>query len=366
MNKVLVGLSGGVDSAVAALVLKAAGWEVSAAYIKTWSNEYDLFADCPSAEDIHYAKAVSEHLGIDFEVVNLVETYRQKVVQYLIEGYRAGITPNPDVMCNREVKFGAFRDYALQNGFAYVGTGHYCQRIELPDGKAGLQEGIDPNKDQSYFLAMMRPDQVACARFPIGGITKPEVRALARKHGLPNAERKDSQGICFLGKVRINDFLAQYIPNRPGPILNLQNQIIGEHLGLHRYTIGQRKGIGIPSNCDHEAYVVVAKDLESNTLRVAFDHNTTPGLYCNHVDVHGLSAITEAFWDQPFSHCRVRYRDPRVEVSRFEPIEPGRYRLHFATPQRALAPGQVMAFHEGPRLLGGGIMIPPPFTEAAS
>jgi tRNA-uridine 2-sulfurtransferase len=357
MHKVLVGLSGGVDSAVAALLLQQQGFEVAAAYIKTWANEYDLFGECPSAEDIRYASGVAEKLGIPFEVVNLVDTYREKVVQYLVEGYEQGSTPNPDVMCNREIKFGAFLDWALKEGFDGVATGHYCRRVIGPDGLPAIAEGIDDNKDQSYFLAMVKPEQLQHAWFPIGELTKPEVRKLAREYGFPNAERKDSQGICFLGKVRINDFLQQYIPDRPGPIINMQGVTLGEHLGLHRYTIGQRKGIGIPSNHDHKAYVVVAKDLANNALRVAFDESGLPGLYCDWVGVHSLSCISRPFWESEVTECRVRYRDPRVGIRSFSCTPDGTYRVDFDSTQRALAPGQVLAFYEGNLLLGGGIMV---------
>ena len=351
-------MSGGVDSTVAALLLKQQGYDIAGAYIKTWSNEYDVFGDCPASEDIEYASAACSQLGIDFEVVNLVEAYHEKIVQYLIDGYRKGITPNPDIMCNREIKFGAFMDYALEQGFETVATGHYCRKVN-DGGHTYIAEGVDSNKDQSYFLAMVTAQQLSRASFPVGEITKPEVRKLAEKHCFTNAKRKDSQGICFLGKVKINDFLRNYIPDKPGAILNLDGKILGEHKGLHHYTIGQRKGIGIPSNHDHKAFVVVAKDLETNELKVAFDETDTPGLYCNWVLAHSLSHIAEPFIDGDLPLCRVRYRDPKIEISEIEPLEGDSYRIHFAEPQRALAAGQILAFYEEDRLLGGGIMVPP-------
>jgi len=358
MSDILVGMSGGVDSSVAALLLKEQGFSIKGAYIKTWSNEYDVFGDCPSAEDIEFASQTCKQLGIDFEVVNLIDTYHEKIVQYLIDGYRKGITPNPDVMCNREIKFGAFLDYALEQGFQTVATGHYCRMHEMGPDERYVMEGIDANKDQSYFLALTRPDQLNHARFPVGDLHKPEVRRLAEQHHLPNAKRKDSQGICFLGKVKINDFLKAYIPDKPGRIVNLKGETLGEHKGLHRYTIGQRKGIGIPSNNDFKAYVVVSKDLETNELRVAFDEPITSGLYCDSVVVHSVSHCTRPFLEDPPKQCRVRYRDPKVGISRVETESEDSFRVHFDTRQRALAPGQVIAFYEENRLLGGGIMIP--------
>ncbi|MCG8527809.1 MAG: tRNA 2-thiouridine(34) synthase MnmA [Opitutales bacterium] len=358
MARILVGMSGGVDSSIAALLLKKQGYDITGAYIKTWSNEYDVFGDCPSAEDIEYASATCKKLGIGFEVVNLIDTYHEKIVQYLVDGYRRGITPNPDIMCNREIKFGAFLDFALQNGFSEVATGHYCRLVEPNTGTRYIAEGLDKNKDQSYFLALTHPDQLKHARFPVGELEKSEVRALAREHDLPNANRKDSQGICFLGKVKINDFLKTYIPDRPGLIVNSSGKPLGEHKGLHRYTIGQRKGIGIPSNQDFKAYVVVAKDLETNQLIVAFDDSDTPGLYCKSVVVHSHSFCTRPFIEDPPRECRVRYRDPRIPIERVERLEGDSFRVVFETPQRALAQGQVLAFYEEERLLGGGVMIP--------
>ena len=358
MSRILVGMSGGVDSTIAALLLKEQGYDIAGAYIKTWSNEYDVFGDCPATEDIEYASSACQQLGIDFEVVNLVETYHEKIVQYLIDGYRRGFTPNPDIMCNREIKFGAFLDYALAQGFETVATGHYCRRVHR-EGFDYIAEGVDANKDQSYFLAMVTPDQLSHAMFPVGEITKPQVRALAEKHAFTNARRKDSQGICFLGKVKINDFLRNYISDIPGPIVNLEGKVIGEHKGLHHYTIGQRKGIGIPSNHDFKAYVVVAKDLETNELKVAFDESNTPGLYCDWVRVHSISHVAKPFMETGAPLCRVRYRDPKIAIQQIEPLEKGAYRVHFGEPQRALAAGQILAFYEQDRLLGGGIMIPP-------
>ncbi len=354
-RKVLVALSGGVDSAVAAMRLKDAGHDVAAAYMRTWMNEEGgaVFEDCPWEEDIQNAKAVCAHLGIPFEVVNLIDAYHDRVVDYLVEGYRRGVTPNPDIMCNREMKFGVFRDYAKKEGFDAVATGHYARRLTHPEGTAGIREGLDGNKDQSYFLALVRQEQVRDALFPIGELAKPRVRELARERGLPNATRKDSQGICFLGKVRIADFLKHYIPDKPGEIVRADGAVLGQHRGLHRFTIGQRHGMGIPSNTDNKNYVVVAKDFASNQLVVAFDEPGTPGLYETRFRLRGLSWLGKPVTEAGEIEVRPRYRDPRFTVQ-FTPTDTDGAEIVFPEPQRALASGQVAAFYRGDELLGGG------------
>ncbi|MDR2982399.1 MAG: tRNA 2-thiouridine(34) synthase MnmA, partial [Puniceicoccales bacterium] len=295
MARIMVALSGGVDSAVAALLLKQQGHEVHAAYMRTWMNEEGgkLLGECPWEEDVVNARGVAEKLGIPFRVIDLIKDYRERIVEYLVEGYKRGITPNPDVMCNREMKFGVFLRQALADGFDGVATGHYARKRINDGDTADVLEGLDPNKDQSYFLALLRQEQVQKAWFPIGHLQKSEVRTLAREAGFPNAARKDSQGICFLGNVRINEFLALYIPDKPGPIVNAEGKTVGTHRGLHRYTIGQRKGIDVPSNTDHEHYVVVAKDFENNALKVAFERPDLPGLYSQEAQVDRISWLNQ-------------------------------------------------------------------------
>jgi tRNA-specific 2-thiouridylase len=277
----------------------------------------------------------------------------------LVSGYAAGRTPNPDVMCNREIKFGVLAGHAERLGCKFVATGHYVRRRDRADGAVELLAGSDPNKDQSYFLALVRPESLRRALFPVGGLRKPEVREIARRAGLPNAERKDSQGICFLGRVPINAFLEHYIPDSPGPILTPDGRALGTHRGLHRYTLGQRHGIGIPSNTDHQAYVVVGKDTARNALVVAFDGPEAPGLWGAEFVVHHLhwlNAEDSAQTAPRTLSARPRYRDPAVAATlTLDSADPTRAHLRFAESQRALAPGQIVAFYDGERLLGGAV-----------
>ncbi len=382
-------MSGGVDSSVAALLLKQQGYDVVGAYMKNWINEDNVLGDCPWQQDIVDARAVAEHLGIEFHVVNLMRDYREKIVDYLLDGYARGLTPNPDIMCNREIKFGVFRAWARDHGFSAVATGHYARRvatadcgvrsadsrtdqptpapqpIQNPESKIQnwhLLEGADKNKDQSYFLALLSQAQLADARFPIGHLAKPELRALARDAQLPTADKKDSQGICFIGEVKMADFLRAYVPDAPGPIVRATDgRELGAHRGLHFYTLGQRKGIGVPSNTDHAAYVVVGKRAADRALLVAFDHPDAPGLFQREVRVHALSWIGEPITTPRTLEGRVRYRDPRVSLEflpeRSDHASGTTALIRFREPQRGLASGQVLAFYDGEQLLGGGVYL---------
>jgi tRNA-uridine 2-sulfurtransferase len=348
-------MSGGVDSSVAALLLKRQGHDVAGAYMKNWVNEDGLVGNCPWRQDIDDARRVAEQIGIDFQVVNLMDDYRERVVQYLLEGYGRGLTPNPDTMCNREIKFGAFRAWAAENGFPSVATGHYARRIALDSGAAGLAEAADRNKDQTYFLALLGQEQLRAARFPLGELGKPEVRRIARQAGLATADKRDSQGICFIGDVRMGDFLRAYVPDQPGPILRASDGLeLGRHRGLHFFTLGQRRGIGVPSNAENERYVVVGKRPDDRALLVSFDRPDAPGLFQSEVRVHSLSWIGRPVGAERDLEGRVRYRDPRVPL-RLVPDGEGGALVRFERPQRALAPGQVLALYEGDMLLGGGI-----------
>ncbi len=404
-ERLLVALSGGVDSSVAALLLHEQGHDVVCAYMKNWINEDNVIGHCPWMQDIEDARAVCDRLGLEFRVVNLMREYRELVVDYLLDGYTRGLTPNPDVMCNSRVKFGVFAAYARAEGFQGLATGHYARRVEavsdqrsaISSRRFHLLEGADKNKDQSYFLALLNQEQLAYARFPIGDLPKPELRALAARAGLPTATKKDSQGICFIGEVKMADFLRAYVPERPGPIVRATDErVLGEHRGLHYFTIGQRKGIGIPSNTDHQAYVVVGKRAADNALLVAFDGPAAPGLWTTECRVHSLSWIGEPIAPSPSGsamepitlECRVRYRDARVPVelipdaiaasaergSSLSPATtepppatrvsgaagtaaPTSATLRFRTPQRALASGQILALYRGEELIGGGVFV---------
>lgn len=353
MAKVLSAMSGGVDSSVATALLLEQGHEVTGAYMKNWINEDNIAGDCPWMQDIEDARAVAERLGIEFRVVNLMRDYRERVVQYLLEGYRSGVTPNPDVMCNREIKFGVFLQYALEHGFEYVATGHYARVRHTPDGSHVLR-GLDPNKDQTYFLALLQQHQARHALFPIGDMLKAEVRQRAAALGLSTAAKKDSQGICFIGQVKMSDFLRAYVPDEPGNIISQDGRILGEHRGVHLYTLGQRKGLCVPSNAYREAYVVVEKRPETRELVIAFDRPETPHLYTSRCTVTSLSWLQPAPALPARLHVQPRYRCPG-QPSQIEAAGDGRVRVHFDTPQRAVAPGQICGFYNGDELLGGGI-----------
>ncbi len=370
-ERILVAMSGGVDSSVAALLLKEQGHDIVGAYMKNWINEDNVIGHCPWMQDIDDARATAEAIGIEFRVVNLMADYRRLVVDYLLDGYQRGLTPNPDVMCNREMKFGVFAKYARAEGFAAVATGHYARRVEVeradpsalsPTNALGsarstfsILEGLDKNKDQSYFLALLSQEQARLARFPIGHLPKPDLRAIAAAAKLPTAAKKDSQGICFIGEVKMADFLKAYVPEHPGPIVRATDgKILGEHRGLHYYTIGQRKGIGIPSNTDHEAYVVTGKRGADHALLVAFDGPAAPGLWTNECRVHSLSFVGDPITAPRRLECKVRYRDPRVFME-FTPGPDGTAAIRFEQPQRGLAAGQIMALYDGEQLLGGAI-----------
>ncbi len=353
MAKILAAMSGGVDSSVAAALLLEQGHEVVGAYMKNWTNEEGLPGDCPWEQDIRDARAVCESLGIEFRILSLTEQYRDRVVEYLLSGYREGITPNPDVMCNREMKFGIFREFAAAQGFEFLATGHYARIERHGDGSVDILRGA-PGKDQSYFLALLRQEQIQPALFPIGHLPKAEVRREAARFGIPVAEKKDSQGICFIGDIRMADFLAHYIPDDPGDIVTLDGRKVGEHRGLHLHTLGQRRGLGVPSNTFGKAYVVVAKRSATKELVVAFDEADTPGLYATRWRVGSLSVTNRPLTEVKNLLIQPRYRSAAVPVTA-NFLDEETVELTCAIPQRALTPGQICGFYEGDRLLGGGI-----------
>ncbi len=356
MAKVLAALSGGVDSSVAARLLVEQGHEVVGAYMKNWINEENIAGNCPWEQDIEDARRVAGEIGIEFRVINLMREYRDRVVSYLLKGYSAGITPNPDAMCNREMKFGVFREYSAAEGFDFVATGHYAiRRCREIDGSVEVLRGADRNKDQSYFLALLSQEQVRSALFPLGALMKAQVRDLARDWGLATAEKKDSQGICFIGEVRMSDFLRTYLPDDPGPVVDVEGRILGEHRGLHLFTLGQRRGIGVASRRHGTAYVVVAKQPERKALVVALEDPAAPMLYASRALVTGVSFLRAGFQEGDALEAQARYRSPpaHAQIASWDP-DTGRARVEFLEAQRALTPGQVCAFYRGAELIGGG------------
>lgn len=368
--KILAAMSGGVDSSLATALLVRQGHDVTGAYMKNWINEEGIIGHCPWEEDITDARAVADQLNIEFHVVNLMHEYRERVVKYLLEGYQSGITPNPDVMCNREMKFGVLWDWARERGFEAIATGHYAQKgssvlssqfpVQNGDPRTvnreldsdAIYRGADPNKDQTYFLAMMQPEQARIAQFPIGHLLKPELREQARQLGLKTADKKDSQGICFIGQVKMEDFLRAFVQDSPGPIVDLEGKVLGQHKGLHLYTLGQRKGIGVASPLHKQAYVVVAKRPDKNELVIAIEREDTPLLWARRCTLTGVSTTGQPLTETRTLNAQPRYRCP-AGLADFVPLGDGRASLIYHEPQRALTPGQICALYDGDRLLGG-------------
>ena len=351
MAKFLAAMSGGVDSSVAAALLLEQGHAVVGAYMKNWTNEEGLPGDCPWEEDIRDARAVADHLGIELRILSLMDAYRDRVVDYMLKGYREGVTPNPDVMCNREMKFGVFRDFALEQGFDAIATGHYA-RLRKNDREGGVEvdvlRGADGNKDQTYFLALLQQAQIRDAVFPIGDLPKSEVRSEAERIQLPVAKKKDSQGICFMGQIKMAD--------NPGAIVNYDGEVLGEHRGLHLYTFGQRKGLRVSSPVYGKAYVVVEKRPDSNELVVAFDQKNTPHLYASRCRVNSISLTNRPLSEAVDLRAQPRYRCPSCSIKISAENSDGTAQtVEFSEPQRALTPGQICAFYDGEVLMGGGV-----------
>ncbi len=350
--RIMVGLSGGVDSSVAALLLKEAGYRVEGLFMKNWEGDDDD-EYCAAKEDMLDAMAVADKLGIEFHYVNFAAEYWDRVFEHFLQEYRAGRTPNPDILCNREIKFRAFLDHARELGADAIATGHYARRIDDEDG-VHLARGVDENKDQSYFLHALSREQVGSAHFPVGELEKPRVREIAAAHGLVTAQKKDSTGICFIGERRFADFLQTYLPAQPGPIETLEGERLGTHQGLMYHTIGQRQGLGIGGLKTHgdEPWYVVGKDLERNVLLVAQGKNH-PALFAPALAAEQVHWIEPPPAGRPIT-AKIRYRQPDQAVE----IEQHGDRLvaRFEQPQRAVTPGQSIVFYDGPLCLGGAVI----------
>ncbi|MGI6153561.1 MAG: tRNA 2-thiouridine(34) synthase MnmA [Christensenellaceae bacterium] len=354
-KKVIVGMSGGVDSAVSALLLKEQGYDVTGVFMKNWDEPGEAGA-CTAEEDFEDVRAVSDTIGIPYYTVNFEQEYWDRVFTYFLEEYKKGRTPNPDVLCNREIKFAAFLDFAKQAGADFLATGHYA-RLEKKDGKAYLKKGLDGNKDQTYFLCQLTQQQVAGAIFPIGGMQKREVREIAQRAGLEVALKKDSTGICFIGERKFKQFLMEYLPAQPGDMKTLDGKTIGRHDGLMYYTLGQRRGLNIGGSKGGtgERWFVVEKDMADNVLYVSQGAESEL-LYSRALVMSDMNFISEGEGKEEFScTAKVRYRQPD-QAAHVTRLGGGRYRVEFEQKQRAITPGQYCVLYDGDTCLGGGVI----------
>ncbi|HLU23576.1 MAG TPA: tRNA 2-thiouridine(34) synthase MnmA [Bacillaceae bacterium] len=347
--RVVVGMSGGVDSSVAALLLKEQGYDVIGIFMKNW-DDTDEFGVCTATEDYNDVIRVCNQIGIPYYAVNFEKQYWDKVFTYFLDEYKAGRTPNPDVMCNKEIKFKAFLEHAMKLGADYLATGHYAQVVNR-DGEVKMLRGVDQNKDQTYFLNQLSQEQLEKVMFPLGGIDKKEVREIAKAAGLATATKKDSTGICFIGERNFKDFLSSYLPAQPGEMQTLAGEKVGTHDGLMYYTIGQRHGLGIGGA--GEPWFAVGKDLEKNVLYVeqGFHH---PSLYSDSIKAVNVSWVSNKEKRNEFKcTAKFRYRQPDEEVT-VKILPNNEVEVVFARPVRAVTPGQAVVFYQGDECLGGG------------
>src|SRR5690625_256507 len=349
--RVVIGMSGGVDSSVAALLLKQQGYDVIGIFMKNW-DDTDEFGVCTATEDYEDVVRVCNQIDIPYYAVNFEKEYWDKVFTYFLDEYKAGRTPNPDVMCNKEIKFKAFLDHAMSLGADYVATGHYAQ-IREQNGRTKLLRGVDANKDQTYFLNQLTEDVLAKVMFPLGHMEKSEVRKIAEKHALATADKKDSTGICFIGERDFKEFISEYLPAQPGSMQTLSGEVKGKHDGLMYYTIGQRQGLGIGGA--GEPWFVVGKNVHDNILYVeqGADHEH---LFSDSLIATDVNWITSPETDQPFTcTAKFRYRQKDSEVT-VELTDGNKVHVKFKERQKAITPGQAVVFYDGEVCLGGGII----------
>ncbi|MFC4618109.1 tRNA 2-thiouridine(34) synthase MnmA [Camelliibacillus cellulosilyticus] len=347
-KRVVVGMSGGVDSSVTALLLKEQGYDVVGIFMKNW-DDTDENGVCTATEDYEDVAHVAGQIGVPYYAVNFEKQYWDKVFTYFLDEYKAGRTPNPDVMCNKEIKFKAFLDHALALGADYVATGHYA-RVSREDGHVYLLRGADSGKDQTYFLNQLTEAQLSKVLFPLGALQKSDVRAIAKKHGLATADKKDSTGICFIGERNFKDFLSHYLPAQKGEIRTIDGELKGMHDGLMYYTNGQRQGLGIGG--PGGPWFVCGKDLKTNTLYVApEDHEA---LFSEGLSAENVNWINGTPKDKALRcTAKFRYRQPDRPVTVFIESDT-RVKVAFDEPQKAITPGQAVVFYDGDRCLGGG------------
>ncbi|HEY5738317.1 MAG TPA: tRNA 2-thiouridine(34) synthase MnmA [Gammaproteobacteria bacterium] len=354
-EKIIVGMSGGVDSSVSAWLLQQQGYDVEGLFMKNWEED-DSEEYCSAAVDLADAQQVCERLGIRLHTVNFSSEYWDNVFEYFLHEYRIGRTPNPDVMCNREIKFKAFLDHAQRLGARRIATGHYV-RVRRRGEYFELLRGLDANKDQSYFLYALDQHQIGHALFPVGELDKSAVRDIAGQQQFAVAAKKDSTGICFIGERKFRDFLERFIPAQPGDIVSLDGSLLGSHSGLMYYTHGQRQGLGIggTESGSDDPWYVTGKDLEHNRLIVVQGHDH-PALFHTHCRVSDLHWIARPI-DAPGSECsaKIRYRQ-RDSACRLQSLDGNTAVIEFAAPQRAITPGQALVFYDGEQCLGGGVI----------
>lgn len=352
--RIIVGISGGVDSSVTAYLLKEAGYNVQGVFMKNWEETYSP-GYCSAEDDVFDAKDVCETIGIPLHTVNFAKAYQERVFKHFLAEYQAGRTPNPDVLCNREIKFSEFVHFANKLGCDYVATGHYCRRTNI--GKqAALMKAQDDNKDQTYFLNAISQEQLQLALFPLGDLEKPKVRDIAESADLITYDKKDSTGICFIGERNFREFLSQYLPAQPGEIVTVHGEVIGEHHGLMYYTIGQRQGLGIGglANYDDRPWFVAEKDLSNNKL-VVVQGTDNPALFKPALIAGQLNWLREKPKDGQRLHAKTRYRQSEQPCT-VSYLAGNRLAVTFDKPQRALTLGQYVVFYHADECLGGGVI----------